>query len=175
MWSWPTTAATTTTAAAAVAAAAAARDQLRLGNPLTRAMSDDADAPGTNRPVRRGDWKSLPLPQQHTTIRMGELYPPEDIQRLQRGFMPQAMEDRWFMFMENNILHIHRSWTGFCVYRVNFIQEGENLRMISVDVNRDPEQYSNTSIEHDKEMVLFLLSAFLSVGHAPFPETPAEG
>jgi len=28
------------------------------------------------------------------------------------------MEDKWFIFLEDDWLYLHRSWTGTCVYKV---------------------------------------------------------
>ena len=30
------------------------------------------------------------------------------------------MDDKWAMFLEGNVLHLHRSWTGICIYQVTF-------------------------------------------------------
>ena len=55
------------------------------------------------------------------------------------------MEDKWFWYMEGPTLWAHRSWTGHCIYRIDF-GEGDNH---VVSVNRDPAQYACTSIEED--------------------------
>lgn len=47
--------------------------------------------------------------------------------------------------MEGSTLWAHRSWTGYCIYRVDFKDDGRHI----VTVNRDPEQYRFTGIEED--------------------------
>ena len=64
---------------------------------------------------------------------------------LRRGNIPQAMEDKWFWYMEGSTLWAHRSWTGYCIYRIDMKEDGRH----AVTVNRDPEQYGCTSIEED--------------------------
>jgi hypothetical protein len=47
----------------------------------------------------------------------------EQYRRLQKGFVPTAMEDKWFIYCENDCLHFHRSWTGLELYRAPIITE----------------------------------------------------
>ena len=47
--------------------------------------------------------------------------------------------------MEGSTLWAHRSWTGYCIYQIDFKEDGHHV----VLVNRDPEQYKCTSMEED--------------------------
>ena len=69
----------------------------------------------------------------------------KQMQTLRRGHIPQEMEDKWFWYMEGGRLYAHRSWTGNCIYIVEFSADGHHR----VTVNRDPEQYSCTSVDED--------------------------
>lgn len=40
--------------------------------------------------------------------------------RLSLGLIPEEMEDKWFIYLEDNKLYCHRSWTGLCAYIVEF-------------------------------------------------------
>ena len=64
------------------------------------------------------------------------------------------MEDKWFWFMEGNTLYAHRSWTGYCIYRIDFKPDNKHV----VTVNRDPEQYKCTSTAQDAEQLNELLN-----------------
>ena len=66
------------------------------------------------------------------------------------------MEDKWFEYFENNILYIHRSWTGICIYKVRF---STDRRIEEVVVNRDSEQYRETNIERDKVQVMMRINS----------------
>lgn len=55
--------------------------------------------------------------------------------------------------MEGDTLYAHRSWTGICIYRIDFKADGNH----AVTVNRDPEQYSCTSIDEDRQTLNELL------------------
>jgi hypothetical protein len=88
---------------------------------------------------------------------------------MQRGVLPQEMEDKWFIYWENDALYFHRSWTGFCIYVARFTTQGECHRMIEADVNRDPEQYGQTSDERDAQMISYLIDVLLLQKEADFP------
>ena len=69
------------------------------------------------------------------------------------GNIPQEMEDKWFWYMEGSTLWAHRSWTGFCIYQIDFKEDNNH----AVTVNRDLEQYTCASIEEDIEKLNKLL------------------
>ena len=103
--------------------------------------------------AERGDWKTTDMPSTHESFTLHRDITPQQMAALRRGNIPQEMEDKWFWFMEGDILYAHRSWTGFCVYRVEFKPDGYHF----VTVNRDPEQYSCASVTEDTETLNSLL------------------
>lgn len=48
----------------------------------------------------------------------------EEFRRIKQGFLPQGMEDKWFIYYEAPFLYLHRSWTGEPFYRLKWV-EGE--------------------------------------------------
>ena len=95
--------------------------------------------------ARRGDWKTRDMPERNETFVLHRPFSAEEMAALRRGNIPRAMEDKWFWYMEGSTLWAHRSWTGFCIYRIDFQEDGRHV----VTVNRDPEQYGCASIEED--------------------------
>lgn len=104
--------------------------------------------------AKRGDWKTEPMPVQHDTFVFKRVFSEKEMEALRYGNVPQAMEDKWFWFMEGSTLWAHRSWTGYCIYRIDFKEDNNHL----VTVNRDPEQYTCTSIKDDVESLNKLLN-----------------
>jgi len=88
------------------------------------------------------DWKTEPLPARHTTLALDFSLDAAEAACVRRGLIPLEMEDKWFLYYAGGILHLHRSWTGFCIAQVHFIADGEGLRAASAEVNRDPAQYT---------------------------------
>ncbi|KHD11831.2 hypothetical protein PN36_16130 [Candidatus Thiomargarita nelsonii] len=96
-------------------------------------------------------------------------FSPEEMKRIRRGVVPEEMEDKWFIYWENERLYFHRSWTGFCIYVVRFTTEGDSCKMIEAYVNRDTEQYKETSDEIDAQMISYLVDVLLLHQQAIFP------
>ncbi len=101
----------------------------------------------------RDDWQREPMPERHDTFVLNRSFSDEEMAALRLGNIPQAMEDKWFWYMEGDTLWAHRSWTGFCIYRIDFKKDDHHI----VEVNRDPDQYTRTSIEQDIESLNKLL------------------
>jgi hypothetical protein len=115
------------------------------------------------------DWKIHPLPSKKTTIRLDRIFSSKEINPICKGLVPRQMEDKWFIYWKDDTLYFHRSWTGYCVFIVRFVAESEGFRMIEADVNRDPEQYKQTSDERDAEMISYLIDLLLLHKKAVFP------
>ena len=103
--------------------------------------------------ARRGDWKAEPMPARHETFTLSRAFSDEEMDALRCGHIPEAMEDKWFWYMEGQTLWAHRSWTGYCIYRIDFREDNDH----AVTVNRDPGQYSCDSIEEDTRSLNRLL------------------
>ena len=118
----------------------------------------------------RDDWKNEPMPEKHDTFILHRSFSPGEMAALRCGHIPQAMEDKWFWYMEDSTLWAHRSWTGYCIYRIDFRDDDDHL----VTVNRDPEQYKCTSIEEDIESLNRLLNWWSEVPYDHYNEWLSE-
>lgn len=98
----------------------------------------------TEHPAARTDWKVLPMPEQKARLDLSIDIPVERYEQLQWGFIPRAMEDHWFNYMEEDRLYLHRSWTGFCIYEISFEPTQNGYHVREVWVNRSPDQYKGT-------------------------------
>ena len=103
--------------------------------------------------AQRDDWKTEPMPEQREVFVLKRSFSDGEMAALRRGNVPQAMEDKWFWYMEGSTLWAHRSWTGFCIYQIDFKEDGNHV----VTVNRDPDQYKCSSSEEDLETLNKLL------------------
>lgn len=115
------------------------------------------------------DWKTEAFPSKRTAIALNRRFSEIEMRQIHKGLVPQQMEDKWFVFWERDALYFHRSWTGFCLYVVRFIEDGDSYVMIEADVNRDPEQYKETSDKRDAEMISYLIDVLLLHRPAVFP------
>lgn len=104
--------------------------------------------------VRKEDWKNCEMPAQTGRFVLERALTADDLSQLRQGLLPQEMEDKWFIYCEEDTLYIHRSWTGHCVYQVALSQSGA----LDVTVNRDPAQYRETDMECDRLQLNILLN-----------------
>ena len=120
--------------------------------------------------VRREDWKTEPMPQQSDTFILYRPFSDKEMSLLRRGHIPEAMEDKWFWYMEGTTLYAHRSWTGNCIYRVDFREDNNHV----VTVNRDPKQYKFTSIKKETESLNKLLDFWCETPYDHYNEWLSE-
>ena len=115
------------------------------------------------------DWKTSPMPEARTTIPLGLLFNPKQVEIIKCGFLPREMEDKWFVFWKDGELFFHRSWTGICLFVVRFACAERGAVAVEAVVNRDPEQYGCTDDERDAKMVAYLIAVLLLRIPAKFP------
>jgi hypothetical protein len=122
--------------------------------------------------ARKDSWKTERMPAQTSVLAYQEEFSSEEFERISRGLIPEQMEDKWFIYLEGDILQLHRSWTGFCIYQVEFAIEGERRAVRRALVNRDHRQYRGTDDVHDSRLLHFLISNLLLEKHVEFPLPP---
>ena len=121
----------------------------------------------------RQSWSNLkPLPAQYALLVLTREFTEQEYMRICRGFIPRGMEDKWFVYSEEDTLYIHRSWTGYCIYQLGFIQQDTGYVIGEAFVNRDPSQCSEVDDGYDEKLLLFLIENLLLGGQAPFPLAP---
>ena len=120
--------------------------------------------------AKRGDWKSEPMPEKHKTFILNRSFSEKEMNVLKCGNIPQAMEDKWFWYMEDSTLYAHRSWTGYCIYQIDFKEDNKHV----VTVNRDPEQYKCTSVREDRKSLNKLLDWWTETPYDHYNEWLSE-
>ena len=118
----------------------------------------------------RNDWTRLDMPEQQDTFIFQRPFTAQQMAVLRRGNIPQEMEDKWFWFMEGDTLFAHRSWTGICIYQIDFKPDNKHV----VTVNRDPEQYKCTSTAEDAQQLNNLLNWWTQDSYDYYHEWLAE-
>ena len=89
---------------------------------------------------------------------------------IQLGYIPEMMEEKWFIFMEGNRLFAHRSWTGLGVYEATFAPVDGGYVINSAVVTGDRSEYERSS-DQDESLILEMLVA----GHLLDELPPASG
>lgn len=116
------------------------------------------DGPPDDAATRR-DWNDV------TPIRRPEPIPPPQIllsraemQAIAMGYVPMDMNDKWFAFMEDDCLYLHRSWTGLGIYEVTFAAKETGFMITSARVECDPDAYKRDSDMGERERLRDLIA-----------------
>lgn len=125
--------------------------------------------------AKQSDWETQPLPAQRAILALDHTYTGAEMAKITQGYVPAEMEDKWFIYWQEDCLHFHRSWTGYCVYVMPIVAAGDQFVVRQAEVNRDPEQYSATDDRHDAAMVLYLVEVLLLERfESEFPSTQTD-
>ena len=83
------------------------------------------------------------------------------------------MEDKWFIYLEDGQLCLHRSWTGTWIYALR-LGPGRQLARGGAWVNRDPDQYGCTNLDVDRQQLARLIDGLLSARSTARTTEPAH-
>ena len=123
-----------------------------------------------NRIAHRNDWKTEAMPKQHETFIYSRSLSDEQMNILKCGHIPESTEDKWFWYMEDSTLWAHRSWTGYCIFQIEFKQDNNHL----VTVNRNPDQYTCTDINEDIKTLDTLMDWWIQIPYDHYNEWLSE-
>lgn len=102
----------------------------------------------------KSDWNAADMPRRKKRFVLERHFSDEEAENLKLGHVPQEMEDKWFYYFENGKLYAHRSWTGFCIYVIEFDFENDKH---TVEVNADRNEYEPGSRDEERERLNSLL------------------
>ncbi|HZK97802.1 MAG TPA: hypothetical protein VFC67_26605 [Prolixibacteraceae bacterium] len=105
----------------------------------------------------RTTWKNEPI-DNPKRIDLSLHFTDTEFSKLTSGLIPHEMEDKWFIFYENDWLFFHRSWTGFGLFKAQLIKDQEGYSIKEFWAERNQVKYSNTDDNSDIETLLFLIA-----------------
>ncbi|QNE79017.1 hypothetical protein F0344_01760 [Streptomyces finlayi] len=86
----------------------------------------------------------------------------EDWDRIRLGYRARDMDEKWQVFVEGDVVFMHRSWTGRGVYEASFAPvTGGGRRITSAVVEADGERYRSIGDEYDRLMMELIISAIV--------------
>ena len=118
-----------------------------------------------NKTASRTLWetKEIDLPK---SISLKILFTPRQFNLIKQGLIPHQMEDKWFIFYENGFLYMHRSWTGFGMYKAEIIKKDGYYAIDEIIAERNKEKNSNEDDEVDRDIFVNLIAGGLLGIHA---------
>lgn len=117
----------------------------------------------------RNSGEALAMPTKRKRLALDLRFNGEEWAKVARGLVPHNLDEKWFVFLEDDWLNFHRN-NGVCIYRLRFVAEGDTHRCAEFWVNRDPTQYRSDG-EDDCALVTWIIRALiLGDEDAPFPK-----
>ncbi|MGW9370870.1 hypothetical protein ACWGVR_12795 [Streptomyces xanthophaeus] len=117
------------------------------------------DDPLTRKSFRRLQPITAPKP---VPLLPDRVWTDEDWNRIRRGHAARDMDQKWNVFVEGDVVFMHRSWTGFGVYAASFAPVADGGRRIySAVVESDGERYRSMGDEYDRLMIELIISAIV--------------
>jgi hypothetical protein len=85
----------------------------------------------------------------------------ENLEIFKKGIFSYSMDDKWNVFILDDIVHFSRSWTNHCIYKVTIKTIDQQIILQDFKVNRDKNQYRFTNIEEDTILLKKLIQSYL--------------
>ncbi|MER5782483.1 hypothetical protein ABT104_12265 [Streptomyces mobaraensis] len=95
----------------------------------------------------------------------GRIWSDKDWERIQRGCRARDMDERWDVFVEDDVVSLHRSWTGHGIFQATFAPGEGGRRITAAVVERNRKRYRGGGDEHDC-LTLELLISVVVLGEA---------
>lgn len=110
----------------------------------------------------KSDWKTHRMPRTHTRVELAMDITAYEFEILAWGYIPETMDNRWFMYFDGESFNFYRSWTGFCIYQVKVERCRDHYHLPYVIVNRSEKQYGEMDDENDRIMCKKLIGLALN-------------
>jgi len=117
----------------------------------------------------QSDWKNLIFPKKFVSIDYSRSFSEEEYEKISYGLIPREMEDKWMIYLKSDVLYLHRSWTGFCLYKVTFRADEGSHRVVEALVNASEDQIPAFNPKYHVQLFDFLISNLLLNESKPFP------
>ena len=131
--------------------------KMGAGNSAKR-FNGENPIPKKTEVATKDSWKTKPLPEKNVLLPLNVTIPHEAMQVVKYGHIPEAMEDHWFMYCDEDTICYYRSWSGICIFVAKYVEEGDKCTITELQVNRDPEQYRSNENGHDISLFMALLT-----------------
>jgi hypothetical protein len=113
--------------------------------------------------IKPEDWAITGMPDTYAEAYVDRHLSEIEYHALIQGFSPRDMDDRWLMYLKDDWLYLHRSWTGFCIFKVKLQSIGNEFRLTNLQINRNYTQYKSTNIEADKNELNSVLNTLIAM------------
>ena len=89
------------------------------------------------------------FPNQFETSTLNLEISTSEFQVFEKGIYARSMDEKWNVFVLDDIIYFARSWTNNCIYKIFASPNGEFVSLSEFHVNRDEKEYKSKDLEYD--------------------------
>jgi len=134
-----------------------------------RSLIEDRHRFEHREPTLRTNWKVEPMTGEISSFRIDRSFSNGEMDQIRRGSLPAAMEEKWFIFFEDNCLHVCRSWTGMTIFLAAFSKIGAGVWKID-SVQMPGEVLKNQGAPYAAGLFQYLIDTLLLGTTGEMPE-----
>lgn len=135
--------------------------KLGLGN-LNKTLNGESPLPDKVKIATAKDWKTTPMPNDPNEVSelpFDFIIPAEKMNIIRKGHIPEAMEDHWFMYCDDEYIRYFRSWTGICAFEAHYTKKGDDYQVDKLRINHAQAQYGANADEAGAALFCHLIIA----------------
>ena len=122
--------------------------------------------------ARASDWTCEPF-MSGVPVPCSLSFTREELERVQAGLLPRAMEDKWFIYYEAPFLFLHRSWTGQPIYRLTLAEHEGGASIEEALWSSEAATDNDAEKAYHALLIDFLVSNLMLGKTKPFPRPVA--
>ena len=123
--------------------------KLGLGN-LNKTLNGESPLPDKVKIATAKDWKTTPMPDDPNEVSelpFDFIIPAEAMDIIRKGHIPEAMEDHWFMYCDDEYIRYFRSWSGICAFEAHFKKKGDDYQVDKLRINHAQAKFGTNADE----------------------------
>lgn len=133
--------------------------KLGLGH-MGKFFNGENPLPDKSNIASKDSWTTEPMPERDvTTMQTGITVTDTDMEIIRRGHIPEAQEDHWFMYCDDEHIRYYRSWTGMCAFEAHYKRENDQWLIDSVTINHALVEFGVNGDEPGIFLFIYLLVA----------------
>ena len=133
--------------------------KLGLGN-MSKLFNNENPMPDKTKVAKETSWKTESMPQTEISrIETTIIFSVEDMEIIRKGHIPEAMEDHWFMYCDDEYIRYYRSWTGMCAFEAHFYKKEGQYIVDELCINHGLVEFGVNGDESGVALFAYLLVA----------------
>lgn len=133
--------------------------KLGLGH-MGKYFNGENPLPGKNEIATKDSWKTESMPDEDVSrLQMGITVTDDDMEIIHRGHIPEAQEDHWFMYCDDEYIRYYRSWTGMCAFEAHYTRVDDHWLIDSLTINHALAEFGVNGDQSGAFLFIYLLVA----------------